>query len=687
MAGWIYGVIVGFALSIILILILHYTVFKEKRMTALYLIMIILFSACGGIFQYTFYRSSQNEIPTPGEQIENLTGTIEDNWKNSNGGFTFEQIQTVQKDDGAPLYDDQVIKLNCYDFGSYIVFGYQNSDIYQNALFYNSKNGLILDGVMSTTAEYDFYSLIFNFNLDSFRWNRDLTKEPYYFEETSWYKCKYDNMVSLSRQSAHFVENLEGGVFVFNRGDAEKYALRQAPILTGQNATSYFIKFGDVELIGQANEGYKKINSFYNYLYQQVKGINYGTSKIIDGTSTLCLSIPFELQKNYPINQDKKAEYDGADYYGVYRCGIAVDLTWKQGNKTKNSTQNNEDYISDIEKDNSQKDNVQVDDVKANYSFSEVALKFVESKGSDLSKVDLAKSPVNVTFHCQELNETKTLQIDNFNKLNGQNLVLLNNNATWTYLIECDGLIFENYRGQFVLKSEKTSLQFSYYYLDNFIVASVGLNPVGTIDASEIDLSQNPVRIILSNDKNTYQFVFDNNSQLYTQKSMLLEMGKYNYTILSEQLIFVSVTGQLTITTTDKVMLFNYSLKVDQPLAFDIKIENYSSVGKIHLNSDEKNVVLIQNTLPSNKTYIVGCFVYDDDGHLIESFSHTHSTTIGACSDTWTPQYMKNGVKYTIQLRFTSQEDSLKTYLSDVTTFVYDSSKGYQVTYDVKKNS
>ena len=49
-------------------------------------------------------------------------------------------------------------------------------------------------------------------------------------------------------------------------------------------------------------------------------------------------------------------------------------------------------------------------------------------------------------------------------------------------------------------------------------------------------------------------------------------MGTYDYTILSEQLIFASVTGQLTINSTDKVMLFNYALGADDPLTFDIEV-------------------------------------------------------------------------------------------------------------------
>ena len=93
--------------------------------------------------------------------------------------------------------------------------------------------------------------------------------------------------------------------------------------------------------------------------------------------------------------------------------------------------------------------------------------------------------------------------------------------ATWNYLIDSEALIFDNFRGSFTIRDDSSTITFPYYYLDNFTVASVGLNPIGTIDTSIIDLATNPVRIILSNDKNTYQFVFSSNSDLNAYKSYI----------------------------------------------------------------------------------------------------------------------------------------------------------------------
>lgn len=687
MEKWLFGVIIGLVASIILILILHFTAFKNKNMVALYLVILVICSVGGGILQYSLVKiTDEKSTPTPADQMETVTDTVEDNWKNSNGGFTFEQIQEVQKDEEAPIYNDQVISLTCHDFGIYIVFSYKDDDIYQNILFYKSKNGLILDGMTNMEGHYTntvFKKLWFAVDLNSWKWLDGRNEEPIY-RNRKLDGISHDNFISLSSGELSF--------------DYSQYALRTyvkeakaqvhkfAAELTGRNATSHFIKFGDIELIGQAKEGYKKINSFYNYLYEQVKGVGYNKSKIVDGTSCLCVPIPTELQKNYPIDSSKKSEYGNADYYGVYKCNIAVDLTFKKGNVDKSPNVKNEDYVIDIENDSSQKDNVVVEDVKPNYTFAEVKLNFVKTQASDFSGVNLSKTPVKMTITCNELSTTKSVVIDSFDMLNKPFLILLDRNQTYNYLIDSEALIFENFRGQFVVQSEKTSIDFGYYYLDNFVIVSVGLNPVGSIDESKIDLSVNPVKIILSNEKQTYQFVFDNNSQLRIQKSMLMELGKYSYTILSKQLVFVSVTGNLTITTHDKVMLFNYSLKVDQPLIFDIVVKNYNQVGKIHLFSDSANVLLIRNSLDNNKEYMVNCFIYDDDGRLVEQFLHEHNYT-GDCSALWTPQYMISGTKYTVQLRFTSKEDSSITYLSAISQLIYDSSKGYEIEYTVTKNS
>ena len=685
MANYIIGVVIGLVVALIIVLILKNTVFKDKSMTLLYVAIFIIMAVCGGVIQNQFFSASASSAPTPQEQIDNITSTIEDNWKNTNGGFTFEQIKLAQDDNECPSYADQIIDLKCYDYGSYVVFSFYDGGVYQNAVFYKSSDGLILDGIMNMHAEMTGIKWFLAYNTDSFKWVDNRDEEPNYTISQNWIVWqKHDNLLSVSRQTPDFL--VWQYTFRTNKDEAYKYALSNVATLTGQNITSHFIKFGDVELIGTGATGYVKINSFYNYLYEQIKGEQYNTTKLIDASSCLCLPIPTALQPNYPISPSKQAEYDGAEFYGVYRCNIAVDLNYVKGNTTLNSTTKNEDYVDTLKEDDDYKDQVEVEEVQPGYSYSKLNVNFIDTNNSDLSKIDLMMSPINISFTCQDLGLTKTVVIDSVDKLNSGVEILVNKDATWNYLIDSEALIFDNFRGSFTVKDDTSTITFPYYYLDNFTIASVGLNPIGTIDSSLIDLAANPVRIILSNDKNTYQFVFNSNTDLNAYKSTLVEMGTYDYTILSEQLIFASVTGQLTINSTDKVMLFNYALGADDPLTFDIEVTtNGTTNNRFSLYSETSNVTLIRETLSSAKVYLVTCVIYDKDGKLMETFDHTHQVT-GACSDTWTASNLVSGEEYTLQLRFTDRDDSSITYLSDIANFTFNSNTAYKVEYFVTKN-
>ena len=685
MSNYIIGIVIGLVVALIVVLILKNTVFKDKSMTILYVAIFIIMAVCGGVIQNQFFSASASAAPSPQDQIDNITSTIEDNWKNTNGGFTFEQIQIAQDDNECPSHTDQIIDLKCYDYGSYVVFGFNDGGTYQNAVFYKSSDGLILDGIMNMHAEMTEVKWFLAYQEDSFKWVDGRDKEPNYTISQNWIVWqKHDNLLSVSRQTPDFL--VWQYTFRTNKNEAYSYALSNVATLTAQNITSHFIKFGDVELIGTGATGYTKINSFYNYLYEQIKGEQYNTTKLIDASSCMCVPIPTNLQPNYPISPSKQAEYDGAEFYGVYRCNIAVDLNYVKGNTTLNSTTKNEDYVDTLKKDDDYKDKVEVEEVQPGYSYSKLKVNFIDTNNSDLSKIDLMMSPITISFTCQDADLTKTVVIDSVDKLNSGVEILVNKDATWNYLIDSEALIFDNFRGSFTVKDDTSTITFPYYYLDNFTIASVGLNPIGTIDSSLIDLATNPVRIILSNDKNTYQFVFNSNSDLNAYKSTLVEMGTYDYTILSEQLIFASVTGQLTINSTDKVMLFNYALGADDPLTFDIEVTtNGTTNNRFSLYSETSNVTLIRETLSSAKVYLVTCVIYDKDGKLMETFDHTHQVT-GACSDTWTASNLVSGEEYTLQLRFTDRDDSSITYLSDIANFTFNSNTAYKVEYFVTKN-
>lgn len=685
-ADYVIGAVIGLVLALIVVLVLQNTVFKGKNMALLYAIVFILFAVCGGFIQKSQFTKVEaaSFVPTPQEQIKDVTDAIGDNWRNTNGGFTFEQIQKAQEDSECPFHDDQIINLTCYDFGSYIVFGFKDGSKYQNMLFYKSTDGLILDGIINKHIAIPGMKWFFAYDLNTFKWVDHQDHEPTYEKHHDWVWGDYDTLCSMSRQLPTFLEY--SGYALTNKDETFKYCFSNIASLTGRNAASYFIKFGDVELIGTADTGYTKINGFYNYLYEQIKGEQYGTTKLIDGSHCLCLPIPYELQKNYPISASKKAEYDNKDYYGVYRCSIAVNVNFKQGSTSLTSTTKNEDYIDTLKNDKNYQDKVAVEKITSAVTYSKLNLSFDDSRQSDLSNVDLLQYPIKITFSCSDVSQNKEVLIDSISRLNSGVTLLLAKNVLWNYSIDSEKIIFDNYRGSFTIKSDETDMSMSYYYLNNYTIASVGLNPIGTINTDEIDLVNNPVKVILSNDDHTYQFLFENNSDLNVYKNLLVELGTYNYTILSKQLIFASVTGTLTITTTDKIMLFNYAIGVKDQLSFNISLtQNGTTNNKFYLSGDSNSVALIRDTLSSQKIYDVNCVIYDSDGRIMENFTHAH-TSSGSCSDAWTASHLVVGNIYTLQLRFTDRYDSTKTYLSDITTFTFRSNYGYKVTYTARQN-
>lgn len=560
LSNTIIGVCVGLVVALILTLVLHFTCFRERNMALLYVAMFLVLALCGGFVQYRFFKYVESDgMPTPQEQVQTTIDTIQNKWQNTNGFFSPEQISKAQKDDSAPTADDQILQFECCDLGPYVAFGYNSGETYQNILFYKSPNGLIVDGMINMSAtighKYKFLAYWY-YNLSSFAWCDIRPYDEFLKTANAWDVVKY---ISLSSQDASSFCNKYSDVFVHEWDKANAYAMQQAAILTGNNAATNFIKFGNVELIGSANTGYTKINSFYNYLYQQIQGTQYGSTKLIDANSALCLPIPQSEQEKYPIPESKKSEYGDKEFYGVYKCNIAVELKRLQSSITAKTTTKNEEFFEDLHNDDRYKDKVKVEKVESTATYSKLNLTFKDTGNSDLTNLNLLTSPVTITFTNTETNTTKKVVVDSLDKLQNGVSVLLDKGVNVKYEVRGNGLVFENHDGTFKLTDDSNALTLNYYYVANNVVASFGLNPIGTIDMSQIDLSSNPVKIIIKNSKNSYAFTFDDNSKINNKQSQLVELGEYEYAILSDSLVFASNSGKLNITTTDHEFLFNYA--------------------------------------------------------------------------------------------------------------------------------
>lgn len=669
LSNTIIGVCVGLAVALILTLVLHFTCFRERNMAFLYIAMFLVLALCGGFVQYRFFKEKLiDQMPTPQEQTQTTIDTIKDKWQNTNGGFTFDQIKKTQEDDTAPTCDDKILQIECCDFGSYVVFGYKSGDVYQNALFYKSPNGLIVDGMIHMRAQIDHkwkFLAYWWYDIPTFRWV-DFRDYNIDYVDNIFHVSNY---ISLSSQDASSFLHRYSFPNVHEWDKASAYAMKQAAILTGNNITSYFVKFDDVELIGTANTGYAKINSFYNYLYEQIQGTQYNSTKLIDANSVLCVPIAESLQSKYPIPASKKAEYGDKEFYGVYKCNVAVELKYLKASSTITESDKNKEFFEDLNNDNRYKDKVKVEEVVATNNYSKLNLSFKDTGNSDLTNLNLLTSPVTIIFTDTVSNATKKVVVDSVAKLNNGVNVLLEKNTNIRYEIRSNGLVFDDHDGTFKLTDSANSLTFNYYYINNFVSASFGLNPIGTVDMSKIDLSINPVKIILKNEKHTYTFTFDDNSKFETKISQMVELGEYEYAILSDTLVFASTSGKLTITTTDRDMLFNCAMVDSSVHSFALSfLEKREGQNGVYCELDTNFEDLIVDEFGSMTNVKAKMFIYTADGVLTSTFEKS-MRSLGLTFNTSTPYWEKGN--YTAQVMVYTENSTLRLF-SNVASFEID---------------
>lgn len=686
--NWI-GLVIGIVAAALISLVIGFTAFKNNKIAGsiISILLIVVFAFAGMFIQNSFFNNEHKTTISADEIGTILDTTIKDNWSNTNGGFTFEQILAAQDDDECPTYKDQIIELKLHDFQNYVAFSYFDGQLYQNAVFLKTNSGLIYDGMLNMTGDFaqegraQWFPPFFWYEvlLDEWTWTSEKDKEPYYYQaDNGPGGYTYDDLVSLSSQDASFMRY--DHMFQLGWGECEARALANASVLVGTNITDYFIKFGPVELVGTKETASKDINTFYNYLYDQIKGYNYGQSKLIDCTGLMCVPIPEDLQSNYPVSEDFKEQFPESDYYGVYNCDIAVNLQYVKGNKELAMSNTSKDYIDE----NKDKDIVAVDPVETKQDLTKVTLSFVDTGNSNLTNVDLEQTPVTIQFTAKEIKTTKTVIVDTISELQNGIDVIFNSNIEWDYTIDSDALLFEDFMGAFTPTGTPSIVEFEYYYLDNYTIVNVGLNPIGSYDISLINLAVSPVTIILSNGTNSYEFLFNNNSQLNEYVSQLMPLGEYEYTILSDKLIFSSTTGELTITTIDRTMLFNYAISyTDSDLDISLSVVNSDTAHflELYFLIDESSHELICQYLNSS-SYTVRSYFYDSEGKFITTREEEPSSgTNGYWFNLTIPQNLTDHVTYTLQIAIYNTDTSSAVYYSNSCEF--ECLKDYGVSFQI----
>lgn len=706
------GFLIGFLLALILLLIIR-TINKRKNNPIVALALIIICCACGFFGSVYYNNNILNAKPlNPEQKLEIVDNVVKDSWKLTNGGFTFEQIKSAKNDKECPVINDVIIDLTMQDFGDYVCFSYDtnyaskfyNIEFGRNVTFLKTTEGLILDGVLNVRGYYNgSYGFLFwnSWHLDSLvlahnnsENNNALAIPNNIYFNNEFAKTEYSEFLPFYTEMSHNLFSLSSLDYRFLNENTKNYmngteAINHAISITTQyvsdNVVNQFNSFENVELINGSNK-LKTFNSFYNYLYSNIKDKEYNSTKIINVSDLMCAPISEELQSNYPVSDEFKALYPDIDYYGVYNCDIGVNLHYIKGNSELNSNVH-EDYV-DIYKNKTglYDDEKIVDDkVISDVDYSKLIISLNNKDNADLSNLDLKNYPVEIEFISRESGYKKTLKFNSVDDLNKIHSTLLINNETYDYKIFSSKVIFDNYSGYVTLNNEINLLTFNYTYYDNYVLAGVGLNPVGSIDNS-LDLAINPVKVILSNtEKNlTYQFVFDSNEMLDEKVYMLIELGDYEYSILSSQLVFANVSGNLTITASDYIMLFNCAYDLNNTNSkISLSLSNVDRVGSSNnfkLSATSSTTSAIDDYLSAINSYNVYLMFYDINGVMVEQLSHNHSKN-SSCSDNWLLNNLINGISYTVQLRFADKNDNTNTYLSSIIDFVFNSSKVYTLTY------
>lgn len=684
--NWL-GLLIGIGVALLIIFSI-WLITKQQPNNVLCIVLILVLGIGGMFVNDMFKPADTGEVVTPEERLEDVSANTSKNWGNTNGGFTIEQIKQAQKDNECPVHDDINYTINMSDMGDFVCFWYRNGNIVENAIFIKTDNGLVYDGLLKYSCEFElnrhWYSwLSFGldkgwYNLNKFWWNYDNENYPAYKE------------ISRNAGLAGMGNNLvisSDGLLRYSRNNFDSkiehwYEAREKTYIYAQDFigknSSKFISFAGAELIGTKDEAFRKINSYYNYLWNNY--LNNKTSNI-DVTDYMCVVIPEEDRAKYPVSAEFKQNNPDVDYYAVYRCDISVNLYVADCGKI-GASDSSKSYVDKNKDDDKAKvDNYEVKTEK----LVKLYIDLVDTANSDLSTLNLAEDNIVINFKSDDV--SKDFIIDSIEDLNNLRFLTLSANKTYTYTIYSNKVIFNSFSGTISLSEKDSKITFEYKYLNDNVVLGVYLNPIGTIDESLIDLSNDPVKIILSNDKRNYKFDFTSNAQLNEKIYQLVECGEYDFTILSTKLIFAQTTGKITVSADKNLMGFNYALNQNSsPLTFKVSITTESGSGNnIKLYSEESNVLNIRDTLSNNKVYNVYITIYSKDGEIMGQFTHTHSGT-GDCFGGWSANNLTSDTEYIAQLRFVDASDSTITYLSDTVTFTYLSNTIYTFNYTATKN-
>lgn len=609
-----------------------------------------------------------------------------------NGGLDKDEIINQTSSLDCPTDDDFFSSLYIDDYGNYVVFyrvlrQADGSIIYPNALFVKTSKGLVYDGVLN--VEYKLVNAmgIFHYNHKDNKFISYFSYRPSFvipgrenqnpagglpFSTEGLNHRGVGHAMSLSKS---FIEDVSQAFhFVFYASvNTTTYYKEIQPLVyqyLAEHFSKYFMDFDGVEIICDQNDKSKMmddLNGFYTYIYNQSKVSSSNNSYIktvVNATNYMVKLIPEEERVNYPAHSSLGFK---DNVYSTYKCNKFIEAYYNYLNK--DFTIPNKDIIE-------QTSDPTVPPEDPN-TYVTVTFQLVNSDNSNLANYSYENNPVKLVINDQEY------LFNTYDKFYKGIEIGLKTETQYTYSIDSSILIFDSYSGSFTTSEKDGMIKFNYSYMNGYAVTSVSLAPLSSYDGATVDLAANPVKVIFTgkNGEGTFQFVFDDNSKLSSNLTQLLKLGEYDYSILSEQLIFGSVSGTVEVTPQNRSFVFTYALKLESgDLDFDVQIttETKENDRDFYLLGSQATVMLLSNKL-EDEHYLVKILAFNSSGDVVVTFDHEHGT--GSCAANFTSNNtLTDGETYTFQMRYMNGSGTI-SYVSDTFNITYDSTLKYTLTY------
>ena len=330
-------------------------------------------------------------------------------------------------------------------------------------------------------------------------------------------------------------------------------------------------------------------------------------------------------------------------------------------------------------------------DTQATFDFEyksdivNLTITFENTGDSTLADFDINAQPVSILLTNTE-NGNKETFVFNTQQTFEKGMTKAIKIGTYNLEVISEGLKFQNIPTQFELTVDQHKLTFEYFFKVN---ATINVSPKSAdVDFSTTDLSNYPVRVVLTSaDKTrTYQFTFDSQNKINLAQTELIECGTYTFNILSERLVFDKTSGSLEITPQNKNFDFEFgTVQVRFDLKFTLQITQLakSESGSVNFigKADSDSVSLLNSKL-NEPRYYVNTTIFDDDGKIVATDSHHHGG--GTCSFSFSANLI-DGQNYTVQLTYANGADLTASnyveYQGAVASFTYSSQRCYRMTY------